>query len=162
MINDVSPNLGPRSGGTLLSIRGRHLSIGSKISVYVGHQECFRIENEEILISSTIANEENNAGMDSTTLPLEFDEENREEILRCRTSKLAVTNDQNENRQQRFVKRQALWIGTITILIDNFTETYSNITYSYTEVGYAKSVHLFIDFRFTGSTYSQYKSLFRY
>jgi hypothetical protein len=42
--------------------------------------------------------------------------------------------DENKNRQQRLAKRQALWIGTITILIDNFTETYSNITYSYTEV----------------------------
>ena len=59
--------------------------------------------------------------------------ENDEEILQCRTSKLAVI-EQNHYRQQRFVKRQALWIGTITILIDNFTETYSNITYSYTEV----------------------------
>jgi hypothetical protein len=41
---------------------------------------------------------------------------------------------ENVDREQRFVKRQALWMGTITILIDNFTETYSNIIYSYTEV----------------------------
>lgn len=138
MISDVSPHVGPRSGGTLLSIRGKHLSIGSKINVYVGHQECFRIENEEILISSTISNEENNPGMDSTTVSLEFEEENREEILRCRTSKLAAMNDESDHRQQRFIKRQALWIGTITILIDSFTETYSNITYSYTEVRFSK------------------------
>jgi len=65
---------------------------------------------------------------------LELPDENEEEIIQCRTSKLTVMNEHDENRQQRFVKRQALWIGTITILIDNFTETYSNITYSYIEV----------------------------
>lgn len=133
MINDVHPNLGPRSGGTLLSIRGKHLTIGSKINIFVGHQECYRIENEELFFSSstTISNDENNSIIDSSMTPLEFEDE----ILRCRTSKLAVMTDgETSHRQERFIKRQALWIGTITIFIDNFTETYSNITYSYTEV----------------------------
>jgi hypothetical protein len=77
--------------------------------------------------------------------------ENDEEIIHCRTSKLAVLSEQNHNRQQRFVKRQALWIGTITILIDNFTETYSNITYSYTEVKGNIKILLNILFLFIGS-----------
>jgi hypothetical protein len=86
------------------------------------------------LISSTISDEENNQLIDSSITQFELNNENDEDILQCRTSKLAVMRDDDENRKQRFVKRQALWIGTITILIDNFTETYSNITYSYTEV----------------------------
>jgi len=57
--------------------------------------------------------------------------DNDDEILQCRTSKL---NNENHSRHHRLVKRQTLWTGTIRILIDNFTETYSNITYSYTEV----------------------------
>ncbi len=86
------------------------------------------------MISSTISDEENNQLIDSSITQFELNNENDEDILQCRTSKLAVMRDDDENRKQRFVKRQALWIGTITILIDNFTETYSNITYSYTEV----------------------------
>jgi len=86
------------------------------------------------LISSTISDEDNTQLTDSSISQLDINNENEEEIIQCRTSKLAVMTEGNENRQQRFVKRQALWIGTITILIDNFTETYSNITYSYTEV----------------------------
>ncbi len=110
------------------------MTIGSKINIFVGHQQCYLIENEEILISSTVSDEENNQIIDSSIVQLESNNENEEEILQCRTSKLAVMTDENSNRQQRLTKRQALWIGTITILIDNFTETYSNITYSYTEV----------------------------
>ncbi|CAF1159331.1 unnamed protein product [Rotaria sordida] len=133
IINDVYPNLGPRSGGTLLSIKGKHLTIGSKINIFVGHQPCFVIENEEIFTSSTISDDENNQLIIPSISQLELPDENEEEIIQCRTSKLTVMNEHDENRQQRFVKRQALWIGTITILIDNFTETYSNITYSYIE-----------------------------
>lgn len=135
MINDVHPSLGPRSGGTLLSIKGKHLTIGSKINIFVGHQPCYLVENEEPIISSTVVDDENNPLIISTMSQLGLYNENEdEEIIHCRTSKLAVSNEHDENRHQRFVKRQALWIGTITILIDNFTETYSNITYSYTEV----------------------------
>ncbi len=69
------------------------------------------------------------------TSTLESNDENEEEeVIQCRTSKLADMAEDDHNRQQRFVKRHALWIGTITILIDNFTETYLNITYSYLEV----------------------------
>ena len=70
----------------------------------------------------------------SSVAHLKLSNKNEKEIIQCRTSKLTVMDQQNENRQQRFVKRQALWIGTITILIDNYTETYSNFTYSYTQV----------------------------
>ncbi|CAF1076683.1 unnamed protein product [Rotaria sp. Silwood1] len=133
IINDIYPNLGPRSGGTLLSIKGKHLTIGSKINIFVGHQPCLIIENEEMSTSSTISDDENNSLMIPWISQLELPNENEEEIIQCRTSKLTIINEHNNNRQQRFVKRQALWIGTITILIDNFTETYSNITYSYTE-----------------------------
>ncbi len=83
------------------------------------------------MISSAISDEDNNQIIDSSIGQVESKNENEEEILHCRTSKLA---DQSGNRQPRLSKRQALWIGTIMILIDNFTETYSNITYSYTEV----------------------------
>lgn len=134
MINDVYPHIGPRSGGTLLSIKGKHLTIGNKINIFVGHQQCMLIKNEEPLISSALSDEENNQIIDSSITRFEVNNENDEEIIQCRTSKLASLDEDIQNRQQRFVKRQALWIGTITILIDNFTETYSNITYSYTEV----------------------------
>ncbi|CAM4743164.1 unnamed protein product [Rotaria magnacalcarata] len=132
-INDVYPNLGPRSGGTVLSIKGKHLTIGSKINIFVGHQACSLVENEEPFISSTLSDDENNQLLTSSVSQFESYNENEEEIIQCRTSKLTVINEHDDNRKQRFVKRQALWIGTITILIDNFTETYSNITYSYTE-----------------------------
>ncbi len=81
--------------------------------------------------SSTVSDEDNNQIIDSLIGQIESKNENDEEILQCRTSKLT---DENNNQQQRLNKRQALWIGKIKILIDNFTETYSNITYSYTEV----------------------------
>jgi hypothetical protein len=116
------------------------------------------------LISSTISDEENIHLTDqsiSSSSQLDINNENEEEIIQCRTSKLAVITERNENRQQRFVKRQALWIGTITILIDNFTETYSNITYSYTEVNKYSFLHRFfysivgkICIEFLGSTCS--------
>jgi hypothetical protein len=82
-------------------------------------------------VSSTISDDENNQVITSSISQLDLFNENDDEILHCRTSKLAVVTEQ---KQRRFVKREALWMGTITILIDNFTETYSNITYSYTEV----------------------------
>ncbi len=133
MINDIYPNLGPRSGGTLLSIKGKHLTIGSQINIFVGHQQCFLIETEEILVGSTISEDDNNQAIDLSSTSVEGNNEDQEEMIHCRTSKLAVMTE-NVDREQRFVKRQALWMGTITILIDNFTETYSNIIYSYTEV----------------------------
>lgn len=128
------PNLGPRSGGTVLSIKGKHLTIGSKIRIFVGHQPCLIVENEETVVSNTISTDDSNQFIESSISSRESYYEPEEEIIQCRTSKLNVMNEQDESRQQRFVKRQALWIGRITISIDNFTETYSNITYSYTEV----------------------------
>ncbi|CAF1302859.1 unnamed protein product [Adineta steineri] len=145
IINHIHPNVGPRSGGTLISIKGKHLTIGSKINIFVGHQQCLLIENEETIISSTISDDENNHLINPTISHLDSENENAEDIIQCRTSKLTDTNEENENRQQRFVKRHALWMGTITILIDNFTETYSNITYSYTE-----DPHVYNLSRYTG------------
>ena len=109
MINEIHPNVGPRSGGTLVSIHGKHLLVGSKIQIFVGDQECHLLETESIV-------------------------ESEEEIVRCRTSKLAAHSEQWMQSMPRLVKREALWNGTITILIDNYTETYSNISYAYTEV----------------------------
>ncbi|UJR28522.1 hypothetical protein I4U23_009760 [Adineta vaga] len=140
IINDIYPNIGPRSGGTLLSVKGKHLSIGNRINIFVGHQPCILMENEETLTTSTLIDNENNPLFVPSTSILETNDENDEEIIKCRTSKLIDMNDENLNRQQRFVKRHALWIGTITILIDNFTETYSNITYSYTEDPYVNNL----------------------
>ncbi|CAF1616037.1 unnamed protein product, partial [Adineta ricciae] len=132
-VDEVHPNIGPRSGGTVLSIKGKHLTIGSKINILVGHQQCFLIENKETLVTNIISEDENNQRFASSTFDSDVDDQNAEEIIKCRTSKLTDVDEENQSRQQRFVKRQALWIGSLTILIDNFTETYSNITYSYTE-----------------------------
>ena len=85
-------------------------------------------------MTNIISEDENNQRFAPSTFASEAEDKNAEEIIKCRTSKLTNMDEENQSRQQRFVKRQALWIGSLTILIDNFTETYSNITYSYTEV----------------------------
>lgn len=96
----------------MISIHGKHLHVGSKIQIFVGDQECHLLETN------------------STSLATPSDEE----TIRCRTSKLADHSEQWMQSMPRLVKREALWNGTITILIDNYTETYSNISYAYTEV----------------------------
>ena len=130
----MQPTWGPRSGGTLLSIQGRHLTIGSQIRVFVGDQECFLIAAEETLVTSTVSDDENSQATTSAVSPSVPMVEDEEEHLQCRTSKFGANDDREEYRAQRFVKRQSLWIGSVRIFIDNFTETYANVTYSYTEV----------------------------
>ena len=132
--------MGPRSGGTLLSVRGKHLRIGSQIRVFVGDQRCYLVDEKNTTIDHYMF-----TGDDFHRLHIENIPENEQmgtdldDIVHCRTSKLTVVHDQSSQSTTRLVKREAFWIGTITILIDNFTETYSNITYSYTEVGFPKS-----------------------
>ena len=133
-IRIVQPTWGPRSGGTLLSIHGKHLTIGSQIRVFVGDQECFLIAAEETLVTSTVPDDENSLVTSTTVSPSVPTVEDEEQNIQCRTSKLGANDEHEEYRAQRFVKRQALWIGSVRIFIDNFTETYANVTYSYTEV----------------------------
>lgn len=135
MIHEIHPNVGPRSGGTLISIHGKHLHVGSKIKVFVGDQECHLLESGMNSIS-TKSNSENgvNPSIVSSVAEIESIVEPEEEIIQCRTSKLAVHSDQNVSNMPRLVKREALWNGSITILIDNYTETYRNVSYVYTEV----------------------------
>jgi len=40
LIGAVSPSFGPRAGGTRLSVRGRHLDIGSQLLVYAASRPC--------------------------------------------------------------------------------------------------------------------------
>ena len=39
-VSSVSPSIGPQSGGTRLTISGRHLDVGSSLTVLVGRQPC--------------------------------------------------------------------------------------------------------------------------
>ena len=55
-------------------LKGKHLTIGSKINIFVGHQQCFLIENEETFISSTISDEENNQITDSSISQMDINE----------------------------------------------------------------------------------------
>lgn len=137
MINGIHPNIGPRSGGTLISIHGKHLHVGSKIQVFVGDQECHLLESDTNAVA-TKSNSENdmNSSIVSSVAEIESIVEPEEDIIRCRTSKLAFHSDQNVPNMPRLVKREALWNGSITIFIDNYTETYLNISYVYTEVNH--------------------------
>ena len=118
-----------------MSIHGKYLHAGSKIQIFVGDQECHLLETDVNSITSKPHLEsDTNILMADSFAELESIVEPEEEILRCRTSKLAFHSDQPIQSMPRLVKREALWNGTITILIDNYTETYLNISYAYTEV----------------------------
>ena len=39
-ITDISPKIGPKSGGSALAIIGKNLDIGSSASVEIGNEEC--------------------------------------------------------------------------------------------------------------------------
>ena len=46
MIQSVFPSFGPRSGGTQLSVGGRHLNIGSQLLVHAASQPCTVIRSQ--------------------------------------------------------------------------------------------------------------------
>ncbi|CAF1436037.1 unnamed protein product, partial [Didymodactylos carnosus] len=123
-ISAFYPILGPRSGGTVLSIEGKYLTVGSKIQIYIGTQECILLneqyDNKDLFLNDTVLFKR------STIID--------DEIIQCRTTKLLSSSHMDEilyHKPSKIIKRQALWTGTISIFIDNFTETYSNLTYSY-------------------------------
>ena len=157
----MHPNWGPRSGGTLLSIRGTHLNIGSEIHLFVGNQECLVLEHEIPSTSSSLADDEAHLpAIISSDTPSERHIVSEEETVQCRTSKLATVAEHSEPAASRFVKRQALWVGSITISIDNFTETYSNMTYSYTEVTIYEWMNVVCNYFSLGSTRVRPESIF--
>ncbi|CAF4154537.1 unnamed protein product, partial [Didymodactylos carnosus] len=125
-ISAVYPTLGPRSGGTILSINGKYLIVGNKIQIYVGTQECILL-NEK--------NDKKYLFSDDTVSVEKLDIVDNE-IIQCRTTKLSTLSHIDEvlyHERSKVSKRQTLWTGTISVFIDNFTETYTNLTYSYIE-----------------------------
>ena len=44
VMTDFSPRIGPKSGGTILTVQGRNLDIGSRLNITVGYLPCFLVK----------------------------------------------------------------------------------------------------------------------
>ena len=40
-LDDVSPRVGPKAGGTMVTITGVHLNIGSSLKVTLDNKDCY-------------------------------------------------------------------------------------------------------------------------